>query len=150
MKESIQESTIHQPRVCAVCVSENRERTGFGDDRTPPRRDFIQGFIPSDGGENARAFRSDPAQRRREPLGRVDQFGVPIGLGARKSRGEGVIRITPDLHHLPVLDRGEQRTQVRTIVRTDDPNRFHLRSPRRNRADGGQTKDTPSPGAQSG
>src|SRR5204862_6042965 len=122
----------------AVGIAEEGRRARLGDDRAPAPGDLVERRLPADRRELALALLPDAAQRRRQPLRRVDELGVAVDLGAGKAGGERLIGVALDAPAPPVLAFGQRRAHVRTIMRTDDSYRFHapffsLRAQRRNR-----------------
>ena len=64
-------------------------------------------------------------QRRPDALRRVHQVGVAVDLAAGETGRVGVIGVTLHAHDLAVLDMGDERAHVGTIVRTDNSNGLH-------------------------
>ena len=72
----------------------------------------------------ALTFIAGAAQRRCQALGRVHQLGIAVYLGAGKPGSERLLRVALDPGDPPILDMGQQRAHVGTIMCADDPDLF--------------------------
>ena len=103
-----------------VCIAEEGVRAAFGDDRLPLAGDLVERLVPGDGLELAGTLGAGALQRRLDAFGRVHQVGVAVHLAAGKAGRVGMVGVTLDAHDLAVVDMGDERAHVGTIVRTDD------------------------------
>ena len=125
VEEAVHQAAVHQPLMGGVGVAQQGERTAFPDDRLPPGGDLVERLVPGDRRELAGALGAAAPERRGDALRRVHQVGVAVDLAAGETGRVGVIGVALHAHDLAVLDMGDERAHVGTIVRTDDSNGLH-------------------------
>ena len=126
MEQAVHQAAVHQALMGGVGVAQQGERTALGDDRLPLGRDLVERLVPGDRRELARPFRAGAPERRLDALGGVNEVGVAVDLSAGEARRVRMVWIALHAHDLAVLDMGDERAHVGTIVRTDDSNgRLH-------------------------
>ena len=125
MEEAVDQAAVHQPLMGGVGITQQRERAAFADDRLPLAGDLVQRLVPGDRRELPGALGAAAPERRGDAFRRVHQVGVAVDLAAGETGRVGVIGVALHAHDLAVLDMGDERAHVGTIVRTDDSNGLH-------------------------
>ena len=125
MEQAVHQAAVHQALMGGVGVAQQRQRTALGDDRLPFGRDLVERLVPADRLELARALGAGALQRRLDALGGIDEVGVAVDLSAGETRRVGMVGVALHAHDLAVLDMGDERAHVGTVVRTDDSNGLH-------------------------
>jgi hypothetical protein len=126
VSHTVEKAAVHLTLVGAIGIAEQRQRTGFGNDRLPAADDLVERRLPSHRRKPAFALGAHAAQRCRKPLWRVHELMIAVHLGAGKAGRQRVGAVTLDADDAPILDVGEHRAHVRTIVRTYDADGLHL------------------------
>jgi hypothetical protein len=126
MEQAVHQAAIHQALMGGVGVAQQRQRAALGDDRLPLGGDFVERLTPGDRRELTRALGAGAPERRLDALWGVYEVGVAVDLSAGKPRRVRMVRIALHAHDPAVLDMGNERAHVGTIVRTDHSNgRLH-------------------------
>ena len=129
VEERRQQPAVELALVRAVGVAEDREGTLRSDDGLPPPDDLIEGLVPADRHEPAGPLGAGATQRLGEPLGRVDERGLPVHLGADEAGRERLRRVPLDADDASAVHVGEQGAHVGAIVGAHRPDdRGHWRS----------------------
>ena len=106
-KQAQQQTAVQHALMRAVGVAEQRLRPRLGDDRLPAEDDLVERLVPVYRREFRFALWPDPAQRRLDAQGRMDELHVAVDLGAGKPRGERLLGVARDAGDAPLVNLGQ-------------------------------------------
>src|SRR6218665_444511 len=124
--ELVEEPSIHrivvqEPERAAERVRQDCLRPPHRDDLLEPARDLVERLLPGDRLEAPLTFRAHAAHRVEHAAGMIGTLQVPRDLRAEEAPSRRMIGIASYLDSSASLDRGQNGTGVRAVVRAHAP-----------------------------